>query len=187
MPAPTDAATGSGVAFESWVAPHLEVMLRVGRTLTGGAWADAEDLVQDTLVRAFRAQDSFDGAHPRSWLLTILRRTHLNEVRRHHLALVDAAELERHRPAFGQPRRGQSAEDKVIDDLLDPALEKALAELDPRFRVVVLLVDVDQLTYAEAAEVLGVPQGTIMSRLSRGRRRLRAALGDPSTWKDTHR
>ncbi len=164
--------------FEVWVTPHLEVMLRAAARLTGGNWAEAEDLVQDALLRAFRAQDSFDGAHPRAWLLTILRRTHLNELRRQRPRLVDDAHLERSRPAFGARGDVPSAEQTVVDTLLGPELQTALADLDPRFRVVVLLIDVDQLTYAETAELLGVPEGTVMSRLSRGRRRLRTQLSD---------
>lgn len=167
---------GGDVPFEVWVEPHLGVLLRAAARLTSGRWAEAEDLVQDTLLRAFRAQSSFDGAHPRAWLLTILRRTHLNEIRRKRPQLVDEARLDRSRPAFGGAQEAASAEQTVMDALWGPELEAALAELDPRFRVVVLLIDVDQLTYAEAAGVLGVPEGTVMSRLSRGRRKLRQRL-----------
>ena len=68
-------------AFGEVVEPEIEVLLRVARSLTG-AESDAEDLVQETLIRAFGALDRFDGRHPRAWLLTILRRTHLNMHRR---------------------------------------------------------------------------------------------------------
>lgn len=68
-------------AFRTHVEPEIEVLLRVARTLTGSS-ADSEDLVQDTLIRAYRAIEGFDGAHPRAWLLTILRHTHLNSHRR---------------------------------------------------------------------------------------------------------
>ncbi|HEX5496470.1 MAG TPA: RNA polymerase sigma factor [Mycobacteriales bacterium] len=165
-------------AFRRFVEPEIEVLLRVARTLTG-SWADAEDVVQDTLVRAWKAVDRFDGRNRRAWLLTILRRAHLNSLRRQRPDLiVEATDLDQRRPAFGAVPP-HSAEDDVVDRMLSSAVESALAGLDSRYRTVLLLVDVDQLSYAEAAEVLGVPLGTVMSRLSRARdtmrRRLRAA------------
>ena len=87
-------------AFARWVEPEVEVLLRVAYTLTG-SWSDADDVVQDTLVRAWGAVDRFDGRHPRAWLLTILRRTHLNSLRRSRPDLVEDDVLARHRPAFG--------------------------------------------------------------------------------------
>ncbi|MDE0775540.1 MAG: sigma-70 family RNA polymerase sigma factor [Nocardioides sp.] len=162
------------VRFAQWVEPEIEVLLRVAHSLTG-SWADAEDVVQDTLIRAYRAIDGFDGRHPRAWLLTILRRTHLNSLRRTRPDLVEDASLERRRPAFGRASV-VSPEDVLDERLLDGDIEVALQALDPRFRTVVLLVDVNGLTYAEAAELLDVPVGTVMSRLSRGRTRLRKSL-----------
>lgn len=110
----TSAAAGSTAerqrAFRAYVEPEIDVLLRVAQTLTG-SWADSEDLVQDTLVRAYRAIDRFDGAHPRAWLLTILRHTHLNSTRRQRPDLApEGMDLATHRPAFGRgpppaPRR----------------------------------------------------------------------------------
>lgn len=162
-------------AFAAFVEPEIEVLLRVAHSLTG-SWADAEDVVQETLIRAFRAIDGFDGRHPRAWLLTILRRTHLNSLRRSRPLLVEDHGLERRRPAFGQAVSVASPEDVVGERLLDDDVEAALLALDPKFRTAVLLVDVNQLSYAEAAEALDVPVGTLMSRLSRGRARLRKRL-----------
>ncbi len=165
-------------AFRAHVEPEIEVLLRVARTLTG-SWADAEDVVQDTLIRAWGAVDRFDGAHPRAWLLTILRHTHLNSLRRRRPDLFpDASELGAHRPAFGAAAP-IDPEQRHTDNEFSPALTDAIAALDPRYRTALLLIDVDQLTYAEAAAALDVPVGTVMSRLSRARdkvrRRLRAA------------
>lgn len=162
-------------AFATHVEPEIDVLLRVAHTLTG-SWSDGEDVVQETLIRAYRAIDSFDGRHPRAWLLTILRRTHLNSVRRTRPVLVEDQTLERRRPAFGQAASAASPEDVVGEAHLDDDIEQALLALDPRFRTAVLLVDVHQLTYAEAADLLGVPLGTLMSRLSRARARLRKQL-----------
>ncbi len=174
-PSVVDATAARKDAFVRYVEPEITVMLRVAQTLTG-SWADAEDLVQDTMIRAYRAIDRFDGAHPRAWLLTILRRGHLNAHRRQRPDLLsEPSTLESHRPAFGA-RSAPSAEESVMDLIPDEALQRAVSTLDPRFRTVLLLVDVDQLTYAEVAEVLGVPTGTVMSRLSRARDRVRKRL-----------
>ncbi|OLT20526.1 RNA polymerase subunit sigma-70 [Ornithinimicrobium sp. CNJ-824] len=162
--------------FAEVVEPEIEVMLRVAYSLTS-RHADAEDLVQEALLRAYRALDRFDGRHPRAWLLTILRRTHLNMQRRTRPDLVDDwSVLQGHRPAFGAATTA-SSEQTYLDATLPTQLVRALRELDPRFRAAVLLVDVHDLSYAEAAAVLGVPVGTVMSRLSRARDRLRRRLG----------
>ena len=162
-------------AFRRYVEPEIEVLLRVAQTLTG-SWADAEDVVQDTLIRAWRAADRFDGAHPRAWLLTILRHTHLNSRRRQRPDLAaDANSLEGHSPAFGAAACADP-EQRHVEREFSAGLATAIAELDGRYRTVLLLVDVDQLTYAEAAAVLGVPVGTVMSRLSRARDKLRRRL-----------
>lgn len=171
--------TGSTAArqhtFRSCVEPEIEVLLRVARTLTG-SWADAEDLVQDTLVRAYRGIEGFDGAHPRAWLLTILRHTNLNSHRRQRPDLTpEFTDLDGQRPAFGAARVA-SPEQTVIDRVLDDTVESALAALGPKFRTVLLLIDVDQLTYVEVAELLDIPVGTVMSRLSRARDRVRTTL-----------
>ncbi len=169
----TDAARRH--AFAELVEPQIEVLLRVARSLAGNA-PDAEDLVQKALLRAFRGLDVFDGRHPRAWLLTILRNTNANLHRRQRPLIVDNWELiHTSRPAFGaavQP----SAEDSVVADQIDTTLWEAVSALDPRFRTALILVDLNDLSYAEAAAVLGVPVGTVMSRLSRARERVRRAV-----------
>lgn len=162
-------------AFRVHVEPEIEVLLRVARTLTG-SWADSEDLVQDTLVRAYRGIGGFDGAHPRAWLLTILRHTNLNSHRRQRPDLApEITDLDGQRPAFGAASAA-SPEQTVTDQFLDDTVETALAALDAKFRTVLLLIDVDQLSYAEVADLLDIPVGTVMSRLSRARGRVRADL-----------
>ena len=163
-------------AFRSYVQPEIEVMLRVAQSLTGNT-ADAEDLTQESLIRAYRAVARFDGRHPRAWLLTIVRHTHLNMIRRQRPVTVgDVDAVRGSRPAFGAALQ-PSAEDDVLDTTLHHQLETALAALDPRFRDAIVLVDVHGLSYAEAAAALGVPVGTVMSRLSRARNRVRTHLG----------
>ncbi len=170
----TRPTTDPHAAFARWVEPEIAAMLRVAHTLTA-SWSDAEDVVQESLVRAFRSMDRFDGRHPRAWLFTIVRHTHLNSLRRTRPVLVEDRALHGRPPAFG-PEQAASPEDLVADSTYDSDVADALAALNPRYREVVLLVDVDRLSYAEAAGALGVPVGTVMSRLSRARSRLRSRL-----------
>jgi RNA polymerase sigma-70 factor (ECF subfamily) len=159
-------------AFEQYVLPEIEVLLRVANSLTRNH-AEAEDLVQDSLLRAYRSIEGFDGRHPRAWLLTILRNTHINRNRRRRPELLRD-------PDFENDRRGSLASnertDAMVDDAIDGEIIAALHALDDPFRRVVELVDIDGLSYAEAAEVLDVPVGTIMSRLHRARSRIRDRL-----------
>lgn len=163
-------------AFARYVLPEVDVLLRVARTLTQQP-VDAEDLVQDALIRAFRACDRFDGAHPRAWLLTILRNTHLNRVRVRRPALLDDPQThEEDRVSWPGGAPPSSPEDLVLGEVFDHAVAQALDGLPEVFGATVRLVDLDGLSYAEAAGVLGIPVGTVMSRLHRGRARIRARL-----------
>jgi len=159
-------------AFEQYVLPEIEVLLRVANSLTRNH-AEAEDLVQDTLLRAYRGIDGFDGRHPRAWLLTILRNTHINRNRRRRPELLRDPDFENDRQAS---LASDERTDAMVDDEIDSEILSALQALDEPFRRVVELVDVDGLSYAEAAEVLDVPVGTVMSRLHRARSRIRDRL-----------
>jgi RNA polymerase sigma-70 factor, ECF subfamily len=160
--------------FREYVVPELDVLLRVAQRVTGRA-ADAEDLVQETLIRAYRAVDRFDGRHPRAWLLTILRNTWKNMNRRARLPTVDDEQALVNVPAHGADGRN-APEELVVDSYLSTELVTGLQQLPDTFRQVVMLVDVDGLTYEETADTLGIPTGTVMSRLHRARRRLRKHL-----------
>jgi len=157
-------------AFEQYVLPEIEVLLRVAHSLTRDH-AEAEDLVQDTLLRAYRGIAGFDGRHPRAWLLTILRNTHINRNRRRRPELLRDPDRVTDRLAVAEGRT-----DALVDDEFDVEIVRALDSLDEPFRRVVELVDIDGLTYAEAAGVLDVPVGTVMSRLHRARSRIRDRL-----------
>ena len=159
-------------AFSTFVLPEIEVLLRVAFTLVPRP-ADAEDLVQDTLLRAFRSIDSFDGAHPRAWLLTIMRNTQINRTRRRRPELLDDPDRERDVAVTDDT---QSPEGLVVGEMFDATVEAALDALPDRLRQVVELVDIHGLSYAEAAEAMGVPLGTVMSRLHRARARVRQRL-----------
>lgn len=158
-------------AFAVYVVPEIEVLYRVARSLTGQA-ADAEDLVQDTLLRAFRALDGFDGQHPRAWLLTILRNAEHNRHRRRRPVLLDDPDDVTDLAAGG----AAGPEDLLVDAGFDATVERAFRALPDKYRHTIALVDVDGLSYAEAAAVLDVPVGTVMSRLHRARARIRRVL-----------
>jgi RNA polymerase sigma-70 factor (ECF subfamily) len=160
-------------AFARYVLPELDVLLRVALSRTRNP-ADAEDLVQDTLLRAFRAIGGFDGAHPRAWLLTIMRNAQANRVRRRRPSLLrdpDAGQR-----AQDERDMHRSAESIVVGEAFDATVADAMTRLPTRFRYVVELVDIDGLSYQEAAGALGVPIGTVMSRLHRARHRIRTRL-----------
>ncbi len=163
---------GSTARFERYVVPEIDVMLRVARSITTDA-AEAEDLVQDSLLRAYRAIDGFDGRHPRAWLLTIVRNTNINRNRRQRPVLVDDPDAREVEASAGA---AASVEDAYLDRSFDAEVEASLRALGADARRVIELVDLAGLSYAEAAEVLGVPVGTVMSRLHRARRRIREDL-----------
>lgn len=143
------------------------MLYRVARRLTKNE-DEAADLVQQTLVKAFGAWKRFDGVHLRSWLIKILRNEHLMKVRTERR--IEHVEL----------KEDSATDDGLWDELAwrDQAhrLLIELDELPEEFRWVVVLCDVEQLSYEEAAAVLDIPIGTIRSRLSRGRAQLRARL-----------
>lgn len=157
-------------AFAKHVLPEIEVLLRVARSLTRHP-ADAEDLVQDTLLRAYRAIERFDGRHPRAWLLTILRNTHASRQRGRGMEVLSDVEAERTPGAAAE-----EPETVVLRSTFDDAVEQAFRALPDKFRLAVELVDLGGLSYKQVAVTLGVPVGTVMSRLHRGRGRIRAAL-----------
>lgn len=160
-------------AFNQYVLPEVEVLLRVAMSITRNA-ADAEDLVQDTLIRAYKAVDRFDGRYPRAWLLTIMRNAQINRVRKKRPELLrDPDDGER---LIEAQAPSESPEDLVVGRAFDATVEDAFDHLPDKFRQVVTLVDLDGLSYQEAADVMGVPIGTVMSRLHRARRRIRDRL-----------
>jgi RNA polymerase sigma-70 factor, ECF subfamily len=160
--------------FREQVLPELSVLYRVARRLTGSS-SDAEDLVQDTLLKAYRAFDRFDGRYLRAWLLTIMRNHHRNQLRKRRPDLLENEVAER-LPGRGQDARVDGVDERAFHDDFDPVVRSALASLSSKHRAVIALVDLDGLTYREAAEVLGVPVGTVMSRLHRARGKVRAQL-----------
>lgn len=177
--------TSSEAAFATYVLPELDVLYRFARSRTHNA-ADAEDLVQDTLLRAFRSIDRFDGRYPRAWLLTIMRNANISEARRKRpMLLRDGDDVRDIADRTGQATA--SAEQVAMDRRFDHQVEAAYLALPDQFREAIDLVDLGGLTYDAAAEVLAIPVGTVMSRLHRGRKRIRNALQTPVPTKEVDR
>ncbi len=146
--------------------------------------ADAEDLVQDTYLKAYRAFDSFqEGTNLKAWLYRILTNTFINtyraKKRRPEESDIDDVEqlyLYRRLGGLEGAQSGRSAEEEVLDHFTEGDIKEAVESLPEQFRLAVLLGDVEGFSYKEIAEILGVPIGTVMSRLHRGRRALQKRL-----------
>jgi RNA polymerase sigma-70 factor (ECF subfamily) len=150
-------------------------LYRTALRLTRNA-ADAEDLVQETVLKAFRAADSFDaGTNLRAWLFTILHNSARNRARdrARDTVLVDSEAVDRaaERPPDFQPG-GDTPESLLLRATLAPDLQAAIDDLPEAYRQAVWLRDVEEFSYGEIAGMLSVPMGTVMSRISRGRRML---------------
>jgi len=167
-----DGETGSGSTFERDALACLDSLYGAGLRLTANP-ADAEDLVQDTYLKAFRAAEQFEpGTNIKAWLFTILHNTFLNRRRRAGKEPVAVESEEIERLAAGLPSDPVTPEQLLLRETLDADLQTALDRLPEVFRQAVWLRDVEEFTYAEIAKMLGVPTGTVMSRISRGRRLL---------------
>ncbi|HET9090769.1 MAG TPA: sigma-70 family RNA polymerase sigma factor [Acidimicrobiales bacterium] len=146
--------------------------------------ADAEDLVQETYLKAYRAYGSFKaGTNLKAWLYRILTNTFINAYRskRRHPDETELEEVEdfylyRRLGGLEAAAAGRSAEDEVLESFTDEDVKQAIESLPENFRITVLLSDVEGFSYKEIAEITGVPIGTVMSRLHRGRRALQKAL-----------
>jgi RNA polymerase sigma-70 factor (ECF subfamily) len=165
-------------AFEAEALASLDSLYRAALRLTRVP-ADAEDLVQETYLKAFRAVDRFEpGTNMRAWLFTILPNTARNRARdrgRDTVAIdSDIVDRAADAPPVGGYAAGaaETPETLLLRETLAPELQAAIDELPDVFRQAVWLRDVEEFSYAEIADMLSIPVGTVMSRLSRGRRLL---------------
>lgn len=173
MPTPGDTKRR---AFEAEALPHLDAVYRFARTLTGDG-ARAEDLAQDVMLKAYRAWHQYrPGTNVRAWLLTIVRNTFINQYRRqqHEGKTVDIGAVEPY-AIFGDVQE-VDPEGRFFSRIVDDEVLRAVNQLPDDFREVVVLSDVEDLSYAEIADLLGVPVGTVKSRLFRARRALQRQL-----------
>jgi RNA polymerase sigma-70 factor, ECF subfamily len=170
---------GKRGAFEREALPHLDALYAAALHLSRNR-EDANDLVQETVLRAYRFFHQFSpGTNCRAWLLTILYNAFRNGYRRSTREQVGSSpgdyERELEESAKLDPAKS-NPETIVFAQLMDHEVEDALKSLPEEFRAAIVLVDVNELSYQEAAEVLKVPIGTVRSRLSRGRAIMRQAL-----------
>ena len=167
--------------FEHEAIEHLHALLAVGTRLTRNP-TEAEDLVQDTLVKAMRARHQFQvGTNMRAWLMRIMTNTFINRFRRGGLEKSvlegpDADPLADGWVSTSTMRAMRDPENVAMQPLLQAEIQAALDELPDEFRLAVLLADVEELSYKEVADIMGCPIGTVMSRLHRGRRMLKSRL-----------
>jgi RNA polymerase sigma-70 factor, ECF subfamily len=166
--------------FEREVLPLLPSLYSAALRMTRNP-ADAEDLVQETYLRAYRGFASFqEGTNLRAWMYRILTNTFINSYRKKQREPLTVPEEDVEDwylyDRLGDSGVEPSAEAEVIARMPDEDVQRALEDLPEVFRLAVLLADVEGFSYKEIAEILGIPIGTVMSRLHRGRRALEKAL-----------
>jgi len=173
-----DQATFADQAME-----HMPSLYTAAMRMTRNK-ADAEDLVQETYLKAYRGFGSFrEGTNLRAWLYRILTNTFINRYRAKKRRpdesdLDDVEDLYLYRRLGGLEgaTAGRSAEDELLDHFTEAEVKEAIEALPEQFRIAVLLADVEGFQYKEIAEILDIPIGTVMSRLHRGRRALQKSL-----------
>ena len=179
-------SSGSGVTsdlarrrFGEMVVPHLDDAYRLAKWLTGNR-TDAEDVVQDACLKAIGSLDATFVGNPRAWVMTIVRNTAftwLAKNRPKNIELTDDAE----RLEAAAARQGDSAtpdpEAALIAAADEAMLEQAIRSLPSAYREVIVMRDLNAMSYREIAEAIGAPQGTVMSRLARGRALLIDRIG----------
>jgi RNA polymerase sigma-70 factor (ECF subfamily) len=166
------ARSSRSASFEAEALTYLDGLYRAALRLTRVP-ADAEDLVQETYLRAFRAADTFEPeTNLRAWLFTILHNTARNRARDRARAHVSVDSEAVDRAADTGPGAAETPETLLLRDTLAPELQAAIDDLPETFRQAVWLRDVEEFSYAEIAAMLEIPLGTVMSRISRGRRML---------------
>jgi RNA polymerase sigma-70 factor (ECF subfamily) len=178
-----DPATFADQAME-FMGPLYSAALRMTRNA-----ADAEDLVQETYLRAYRGFGGFEqGTNLKAWLYRILTNTYINSYRakkrrpeESDLEDVEDLYLYRRLSSADVEKLGRSAEDELFDLFTDDEVKAALESLPEQFRMAVLLADIEGFSYKEIADILDIPIGTVMSRLHRGRRGLQKRLWEFAT------
>jgi len=159
-------------AFERLLLPHLNAAYNLARWLTRDD-QNAEDLVQEAYLRAWKSFDSFAGGDGRAWLLSIVRNTCYTWLQRDGTGKLDAVFDEE---IHSDESDALNPETALLQDLDRQLLRQALEELPPGFREVLIMRELEGLSYREIAEVAALPLGTVMSRLARARRRLQLSL-----------
>lgn len=180
---PNSPSPGDFDDFEQAALLHVGSLLAVATRLTRNS-AEAEDLVQDTLLKAIRARHQYEaGTNLKAWLLKILKNTFINRYRRGGLerSVLDGPDADPLADGWVGAytmRSMREPESQALRPMLEKEIARALDAMPEDFRLVVVLADVEELSYREIADLLGCPIGTVMSRLHRGRRLLKRDLLD---------
>jgi RNA polymerase sigma-70 factor (ECF subfamily) len=170
-------------AFDEVFLPHLPEAYRLAQWLAGNA-SDAEDIVQEAALRAFRGIKNFGAVNARAWSLTIVRNTAFSWLTKNKPRTVvflndlSAAEQQELEYEGLHVARIETPEEIALFKADAEEVQKALAQLPVQFREVIVLREINQMNYRDIAEITNAPIGTVMSRLSRGRQLLTALLGD---------
>ena len=162
--------------FEQTVLPHPDAGYTLARWLTGSD-RDAEDVVQDACLRAFKFFSGFRGGNARAWFLTIVRHTTWTWLRRergHH------EELEFDEELHGGADMSTNPETVLMRKADIEKVRQAIETLPPEYREILVLRELEECAYKEIAEIAGIPIGTVMSRLARARQQLQTVLATPS-------
>jgi RNA polymerase sigma-70 factor (ECF subfamily) len=162
--------------FEQAVLPHLDAAYNLARWLIRSP-ADAEDVVQEACLRALRFFDGFRGGDSRAWLLKIVRNTCYSWVKKNRPTELFG---EFDEAVHSSEVVGEDAEAELVSRAESERVRTALETLPVAFREVLLLREIEELSYKEISDVTGVPMGTVMSSLSRARQRLREELRAPA-------
>lgn len=158
--------------FEELAVPLFDQLYNFAHWLTQDR-SEAEDLVQETYAKALKGFASFElGTNFRAWMYRILRNAFLTS----RSGLKATVPLEEDGDDKGMPSVSETPESLLLDKLDQEALQQAIAELPTHFREIVLMADVEEMSYQEMAQALSIPAGTVMSRLARARRALRESL-----------
>ena len=170
--------------FQQEALPLLDSLYGAALRMTRNP-SDAEDLVQETMLRAYRAFDRFEpGTNLKAWLFRILTNAYINTYRKRQrepqkVSSDDVEEFDLYRELKNHdPQFAETPESLVLDNLVDSDILEAIEQLPDQFRLAVVLSDIEGFTYAEMADIMDVPMGTVMSRLHRGRKALQKRLWD---------
>jgi RNA polymerase sigma-70 factor (ECF subfamily) len=167
------------LTFEREALPHTDLLYNYALRMTNNP-ADAQDLVQETYLKAYRFWDKYElGTNIRAWLFRILKNSYINRYRKHSKEpeTVDFDDVQGYfTSARAQTSDSGDLQEAVFNNLLEDDVSKAIADLPDDFRTVIILCDIEGLTYEEIADFVDCPLGTVRSRLHRGRRLLRERL-----------
>ncbi len=158
--------------FELTMWPHMRAAYNLARWLVRNDH-DAEDIVQESFLKAYKAQESFRGNEARTWMLSIVRNTAMDFLRRYK----SSGTITLDQPGFEPEDDSPDAERVLLERSRRDQLRRAISRLEPEFREALVLREIEGLSYKQIAAVLNIPMGTVMSRLSRARNQLLVELG----------